>query len=72
MTLKSARIARAEDLTAEERAAAGIHIERGLIVLELHNEELHEKGVPLGAGGFREYLLNLGDFNEVDIEEEDI
>lgn len=67
MTLKSARIGRAEDLTPQERAAHGITIERGPIIIEIHNPTLHEEFVELKETGFRGYLLSLGAFKDIDI-----
>ncbi len=67
MTLKSARIARAEDLSPAERRAAGVEIDRGLIVLEIHNQHLRERGFPIENGGFRAYLLRHGPFQDTEL-----
>ena len=67
MTLKSARLARAENLPPEMQRAIGIA--EGLIIIETRNPELRENIIPIGEGGIREYLLTLGEFNDIEIEE---
>jgi len=67
MTLKHARLARAENLSPEIRKEIGI--QEGLIIIETRNPELKEKIIALGDGGIRDYLLTLGDFQDIEIEE---
>ncbi len=62
MTLKNTRLARAEDLTAELRATRGLP-DTGLVIIESHNTNLHEKIVS-AESGIRNYLLSLGDFKK--------
>lgn len=67
MTLKSARLARAENLSPETQREIGI--QEGLIIIETRNPELRENIITLGDGGIRDYLLTLGDFQDIEIEE---
>ena len=65
MTLKSARIAKIENLSEEEQEALGKT--EGFAIIEILNSEPTENLKLLGSG-IRNYLLSLGEFNEVAIE----
>jgi hypothetical protein len=70
MTLKSARLGRAEDLDADTRAKYGLP-EHGLIVIQTTNPELKDEMISIEEdGGFRGYLLKFGDLREADIAED--
>ena len=73
MTLKNARLARAEDLSEEDRLAYGLNADKGLIIIQTTNPTLKDTAIPINtddeSGGIRGYLLSLGDFAEVEIDE---
>jgi hypothetical protein len=64
MGLKSARIAKIENLSDEEKAQLGR--EEGFAIIEIRNPEPREE-IKLLGGGIREYFLSLGNFNDVEI-----
>ena len=66
MTLKSLKLARAEDLDEETREAHGLP-DSGLIAIETRNPELKEKFISLSEG-MSNYLRSLGDFEDVTTE----
>ena len=68
MTLKNIRLARAETLSPEIRQQFGLP-ENGLIIIESRNPDLKENFVSIKKGGIRDYLISLGDFKEVSIDE---
>lgn len=68
MSLKNIRLARAENLSKEIREESNLP-ERGLIIIESRNPGLKEKFIPIKRGGIREYLLTLGDFEDVPLDE---
>ena len=74
MELKNARLARAEDLSEEDRLADGLP-ERGLILIQTTNPDLKDKGILLNpddeadSAGIRGFLLSFGAFNDIDIDE---
>lgn len=63
MTLKNARLARAENLSAEIRAKFALP-EKGLVIIESLNPELKENFIAIKEGGIRGYLLSKGEFKE--------
>ena len=67
MTLKSAKLARAENLP--EKIRSELKIDKGLIIIETRNPTLRDEYKPITDGGIREYLLSLGDFKNIDITE---
>lgn len=73
--IKNARLARAEDLSDEDRRAYEGLPERGLILIETTNPDLKEKAIPIntddqsGNSGIRGYLLRSGAFNDTEIDE---
>jgi len=64
-TLKSARIARIENLPQEEQDKLGKT--EGFAIIEIRNSEPKEEIKLLGEGGIRGYFLSLGQFGEVAI-----
>jgi hypothetical protein len=64
MTLKNAKLERAENLSPETRAKYELP-ERGTVIIETTNPDLKFKIKPFT--GAREYLLSLGQFNDVEI-----
>ena len=68
MTLKNIRLTRAENLSKEIKDK--FHLpEKGLVIIESRNPNLTENFVPIKSGGIREYLLSLGNFKEVSIDD---
>ena len=67
--LKSARIAKIENLPQSKIDELGM--KEGFAIIEIRNPNLREEIKPLREGGIREYLLSLGDFNDIDITETD-
>lgn len=65
MTLKSARIAKIENLSEEDKAQ--LEKEEGFAIIEIRNSTPKEE-IKLLGGGIRDYLLSLGKFKEVEIE----
>lgn len=64
MTLKNARLGRAEYLPANIRQQFNLP-EKGVVIIESRIvPELRENIVPMPAGGIREYLLSFGKFQE--------
>jgi hypothetical protein len=74
MTLKEARLGRAEDMSEEDRADNGLP-ERGLILIATTNPTLKDRAILINTddenGGIRGYLLGLGEFNDIAINESD-
>lgn len=68
MTLKNARLGRAEDLPIETRQKFSLP-EKGLVIIESKNPDLKENFVPIREGGIRDYLLSLGAFIDSEITE---
>lgn len=68
MTLKNIRLGRAENLDDETRKQFSLP-EKGLIIIESRNPDLQENFVSIKRGGIREYLLSLGEFEDIPIEE---
>jgi len=66
MTLKNIRLGRAENLSEQIRKKHNLP-EKGLIIIESRNPDLHEEFKLIKEGGIRDYLLTLGDFKEVEI-----
>jgi len=64
-TLKSARIARIENLPKEDQEALGKT--EGFAIIEIRNSEPKEEIKLIGEDGIRGYFLSLGRFAEVDI-----
>jgi len=71
MTIKNARLARAEDLSDADRLAYGLTNERGLIIIQTTNPNLRDTAIAINTddenSGIRGYLLSLGEFNDVEI-----
>ena len=67
MTLKHAKLARAENLPKEIQDKIGKN--QGLIIIETKNPDLREEYKSITEGGIREYLLSLGNFQDIDISE---
>lgn len=65
MTLKSARIAKIENLSQEKQDELGL--QEGFAIIEIRNPTPTENIKPLGSEGIRGYLLSLGEFTDVDI-----
>lgn len=65
MGLKNIEFARAEDLTPELRRENNLP-DKGIIIIETLNDNLHTEFKPMPEGGIREYLLSFGDFLEDD------
>ena len=66
MGLKSARIARIENLPDDKREELEEKgIDSGFAIVEIRNPDLHEEIKPLGKGGIRGYLLCLGEFKNI-------
>ncbi len=63
MALKSARIAKIENLPQEEQDKLGKS--EGLAIIEIRNSEPREEIKLIGGDGIRGYFLSLGNFNEV-------
>lgn len=70
MTLKHARLARANKLPEKIQNELGIN--QGLVIIETRNPQLREKFIPLRNGSIRDYLLTLGDFTEADIKDTEV
>ena len=69
MTLKYARLARANKLSADIQKRIGAT--DGLVIIETRNPDLREEFIPITAGGgIREYLLKLGNFKDVELSSE--
>ncbi len=68
MPLKSARIAKIENLPQEEQDKLGK--DRGFAIIEIKNPEPKEEIKLLGEGGIREYFQSLGEFKDVEVEED--
>ncbi len=66
MALKSARIARIENLPQAEQDKLGKT--EGFAIIEIRNPEPKESIKPIGEDGMRGYFLSLGEFNNVEIE----
>lgn len=66
MALKSARIARIENLPQDIKDSMGK--EEGFAIVEITNSEPKENIKLLKEGGIRDYFLSLGDFIDVDID----
>lgn len=62
MTLKNARLARAENLPEEIQRQLGRNT--GLIIIETKNPDLREEFTAIKEGGIREYLMSLGRFQD--------
>ncbi len=67
MTLKSARIAKIENLSSEQQEEIGLH--EGFAIVEIRNPEPNEQIKPLTEEGIRGYFLSLGNFNDVELED---
>lgn len=68
MTLKYARLGRAEKLP--DRMKAGIGDEKGLVIIETRNPILSERVIRITPdGGIRGYLLGLGNFKDKKIKD---
>ena len=67
MTLKNIRLARAENLSEGIRKEFNLP-EGGLIIIESKNPGLKENFVPIKQGGIRDYLLSLGEFKDISID----
>jgi len=67
MTLKNTRLARAEDLSHEDRTLFNLP-DFGPIIIQTTNPNLKDEAFSLN-NGFREYLLRFGEFNEANIED---
>lgn len=65
MTLKSLRLARAEDLDKKTREEYKLP-DSGLIAIETRNPDLRENIVSLDKG-MSDYLRSLGEFKDVEI-----
>lgn len=76
MTIKNLRLARAENLSQEDRRAYNISADRGMILIQTKNPELKDEAILINPddesdnGGIRGYLLKLGAFKNVEISEE--
>jgi hypothetical protein len=68
MTLKHARIGRAENLSTDLRLQHHLPSE-GFIIIESRNPALSERFISIGEGGIRAYLLTLGLFRDIPIDE---
>jgi hypothetical protein len=66
MTLKSLRLARAEDLPEQTRIDYKLP-PTGLIAIETRNPDLRENIIPI-KNGFYSYIKSLGDFKEISID----
>ena len=70
MTLKNARLARAENLPEEIRQQFRLPSE-GLIIIESNNPDLRENFISINEQqGIWEYLKGLDEFNDIEISEE--
>jgi hypothetical protein len=73
MDLKNARLGRAEDLSEEDRKEYNIQADRGLILIVTTNPDLRDTAILINpdddSGGIRGYLLSLGNFNDIPIDE---
>jgi len=67
MALRSARIAKIENLSKEEQEELGR--DSGFAIIEITNPQPKQKIKSLEADGIRGYFLSLGQFQEVDITE---
>lgn len=65
MALKSARIAKIENLPQQARDELGT--DKGFAIIEIINSEPKEQIKKLGKGGMRDYFLSLGKFKDVEI-----
>lgn len=76
MELKNARLARAENLSAEDRRKYRLPT-RGLILIQTTNPDLEYTAIFINtdkdddSNGIRGYLLSLGEFNDIEIDERD-
>lgn len=66
MTLKSLKLARAEDLPEQTRIDYKLPA-TGLIAIETRNPELRENIIHL-KDGFYSYIKSLGEFKEINID----
>ena len=64
MTLKNIELIRAENISPELRLQEGLP-DTGTILVATLNPTLRTEFKSMPDGGMREYLLSLGDFNEV-------
>lgn len=67
MALKSARIAKIENLPKEEQDKLGK--DKGFAIIEIRNPTLTQKIKSIDDGGIRGYFLSLGNFKDAEIEE---
>ena len=68
MTLKNARLGRAENLSQDLRDSFKLPSE-GLIIIESLNPDLRENIISITEeGGIREYLLKLGEFKDASLD----
>ena len=65
MALKSARIAKIENLPQEAQDQLGK--QEGFAIIEIRNPEPNEQIKLIGDDGIRGYFLSLGEFAEVEI-----
>ena len=65
MALKSARIARIENLPQEEQDKLGKS--EGLAIIEIRNPSPREEIKLIGEDGMRGYFLSLGEFRDIEI-----
>ena len=69
MVLKNIKILNAEDLPKIIKEENGLPA-TGRIIIETRNPDLRTIFKPMPEGGMIEYLLSLGQFKEVEIEED--
>lgn len=64
MALKSARLAKIENLPPEAQEQLGE--EEGFAIIEIRNPEPNEQIKLIDEGGIRGYFLSLGKFKEIE------
>jgi len=69
MALKSARLGRAENLDSSTRDRFNLP-DKGLIIIETMDPDLHENIKLIDKDGIRGYLLTLGSFTNTEIPED--